>query len=296
MIKIALLGIENSHAWHFASALAPKEGEKKYPDFELIGFYGEEGREDTEVGKKKLAAMSSCTRFAAHYDDFLGEADAVMVTARHGANHLKYARKYLEAGIPVWLDKPITASPEDFSEIVRLQKAYGSTVTGGSTLYYAPGIVAAKKFMQENPGYAIGGEVCAPVNMVNDYGNFWFYTQHLAEMMLTVFGTEVKSVIAVKNADSVSAIYKYDGFTVNAFYGGDYAVKIFGREQKCFAPEVDLAGARYELELVPFLEAIKTGKVDRDLDYLAYPIAVIDATIRSFEAGGKETAIVLPKM
>ena len=41
MIKIAILGIENSHAWHFASALAPKTGEKRFPDFELIGFYGE---------------------------------------------------------------------------------------------------------------------------------------------------------------------------------------------------------------------------------------------------------------
>ncbi len=295
MIKIAILGIENSHAWHFASALAPKTGEKRFPDFELIGFYGESGREDTKVGMERLAQMSSCTRYAAHYDDFLGEADAVMVTARHGDNHLKYARKYLEAGIPVWLDKPITASIEDFVEVARLQKEYGSLVTGGSTLYYAEGVQAARKFLLDNPGFAIGGAVSAPVNMVNDYGDFWFYTQHLAEMLLSVFGTDVRSVRAVKNAESVSAIYKYDDFTVNAFYGGDYAVTIYGKDMKTFSETVALSGESFLDELTPFLDAVKTGKADRTLDYLRYPVALIDATIRSFTED-REVAIVAPEI
>ena len=295
MIKIAILGIENSHAWHFASALAPKEGEKRFPDFELIGFYGESGREDVKVGMERLATMCSCTRYAEHYDDFLGEADAVMVTARHGDDHLKFARKYLEAGIPVWLDKPITASIEDFVEVAKLQKQYGSVVTGGSMLFYTNGIQEAKKFMLENPDFAIGGAVSAPVNMVNDYGNFWFYTQHLAEMMLSVFGTDVKSVIACANKDSVSAIYKYENFTVNAFYGGDYSVTIYGKDQKTFAPAIDLSGEKHINELVPFLDAIKTGKVDRTLDYLAYPVALIDATIRAFTEE-KEIEITIPKI
>ena len=149
--------------------------------------------------------------------------------------------------------------------------------------------------MLENPDFAIGGAVSAPVNMVNDYGNFWFYTQHLAEMMLSVFGTDVKSVIASANKDSVSAIYKYENFTVNAFYGGDYSVTIYGKDQKTFAPAIDLSGEKHIDELVPFLDAIKTGKVDRTLEYLAVPVAVIDATIRSFTEN-KEIEIVVPEI
>ncbi len=292
MIKIAILGIENSHAWHFASALAPKEGEKRFPDFELIGFYGENDREDVAHGKKQLSEMCTCTRYAEHYDDFLGEADAIMVTARHGDNHLKYARKYLEAGIPVWLDKPITASVEDFVTVARLAKAHGNLVTGGSSLYYADGVQEAKKLVAENPELVIGGSVSAPVNMVNDYGNFWFYTQHLAEMLLTAFGTDVRSVTAVKNAESVSAIYKYDTFTVNAFFGGDYGVTVY-KEMKNVS--FDVAPANYITELEAFVNAIRTGKVDRTLDYLAYPVALIDATIRAFTEGG-EIEITVPKI
>ena len=295
MIKIAILGIENSHAWSFASAFAPLDGKKIFPDFELIGFYGEEGREDTARGKEKLAEVCTCTRYAKHYDDFLGEADAIMVTARHGDNHLKYAKKYLEAGIPVWLDKPITASIEDFCEVARLVKEHGSIVTGGSALYYAPGIVKAREFIQENPDFCIGGAVSAPVNMVNDYGDFWFYSQHLAEMVLSVFGTDVKSVTAVKNEESVSAIYRYEGFTVNAFYGGDYSVTVYGRDMKTFAPEIDMSATKYIHELTPFVDAIHMGKIDRTLDYLKYPVALIDATIRAYTEG-KEIKFTVPEI
>ncbi len=293
MIKIAILGIENSHAWHFASALAPKDGNKLYPDFELIGFYGENGREDVAHGKKQLSEMCTCTRYAEHYDDFLGEADAIMVTARHGDNHLKYAKKYLEAGIPVWLDKPITASIEDFVTVARLAKAHGNIVTGGSALYYADGVLKAKKLVEEQPDQVIGGSVSAPVNMVNDYGNFWFYTQHLAEMLLTSFGTGVRSVRAVKNKESVSAIYKYDTFTVNAFFGGDYGVTVYCKEMQNHS--FDVEPASYVVELEAFLNAIRTGKVDRTLDYLAYPVALIDATIRAFTED-REVEIVLPEV
>ncbi len=295
MIKLAILGIENSHAWCFASAFAPLDGKKIFPDIELIGLYGEEGREDTEIGKQEIAKKCACTRFAKHYDDFLGEADAVMVTARHGGNHLKYAKKYLEAGIPVWLDKPITASIEDICEVARLVKEHGSIVTGGSTLYYNEGLVEARKFVQENPDFCIGGAVSAPVNMVNDYGNFWFYSQHLAEMMLSVFGTDVRSVKAVKNADSVSAIYRYDNFTVNAFYGGNYSVTVYGRLMKTFAPKMEFSESDFIDELAPFVQAIREGKVDRTLDYLRYPVAVIDATIRAFTED-KEIDIVVPEI
>lgn len=113
MTKVAILGSENSHAWHFAAALSDKDGSRLYQDIELIGVYGDISREDGRKGNEEIAKVSSCPHFAGHYDDFLSEADAVMVTARHGDNHLKYAYKYIEKGIPVWIDKPITANEAD---------------------------------------------------------------------------------------------------------------------------------------------------------------------------------------
>lgn len=166
-------------------------------------------------------------------------------------------------------------------------------MTGGSSLFYADGIAEARKLVEKDPALVIGGSVSAPVNMVNDYGNFWFYTQHLAEMLLTTFGTDVRSVQAIKNEESVSAIYRYDGFTVNAFFGGDYGVTVYCKEMKNHSFAV--TPANYVAELDAFVTAIRTGKVDRTLAYLKYPVALIDATIRAFTEGG-EIDIVVPEI
>ena len=68
-----------------------------------------------------------------------------------------------------------------------------------------------------------------------------------------------------------------------------------GRDFKKGAPHRDNERQRFTEELDPFLDAIKTGKVDRDLDYLKYPVALIDATIRAFTED-KEIAITVPEI
>ena len=108
-MKIAILGIENSHSRCFAPVLAPKEGKKIFEDVELIGVYGDPNEDGYTEGVADLEKKSTCPAFSDDYNCFLDEADAIMVTARHGANHFKYAKSYIEKGIPVWIDKPFTA-------------------------------------------------------------------------------------------------------------------------------------------------------------------------------------------
>ena len=83
MYKIAIIGSENSHAMGFASVLAPKSGERKFPDIELVGVCGDE---------KSNAAIAEKTAVTCFTDDpnaFLGKVDGIMVTSRHGGVHLK---------------------------------------------------------------------------------------------------------------------------------------------------------------------------------------------------------------
>ena len=47
------------------------------------------------------------------YDELVGKVDGIIITARHGDNHYKYAKPYMESGIPMFIDKPITVSKED---------------------------------------------------------------------------------------------------------------------------------------------------------------------------------------
>jgi hypothetical protein len=119
------------------------------------------------------------------------------------------------------------------------------------------------------------------------------------KLMLGTTNVYAGQVIARGSLGLLRFVPAADAVTESAFTfcadGGDYAITVYGKDQKVFAPEVNLGGAKYTDELVPFLNAIKTGEVDRSLDYLIYPVALIDATIRSFTEN-KEIEIVVPEI
>lgn len=283
MIKLAILGAENSHAWHFSAALAPLDGESKIKDVELLGFYARPDTEDGRICRKKIAEKSSCTYFSDDYTDFLDKADAVMVTARHGDDHLRYARPYLEKGIPVWIDKPITCSPADVEELISLAAKYNSPLGGGSSLAHTEGIIKTKEYVAAHKDTIIGGHVTAPINMVNDYGNFWFYSQHLVQMMTETFGIGVRSVLAVSDGRGVSATYKYDDFEVTARFGTGYSVSVYSSDFDIIQETITLPEDLHMPELYGFIDIIKSGKSPLNMREFAAPVYIIDATIRSFE-------------
>ena len=149
MIKVAILGCENSHCWHFASVLAPLDGNKLYKDVELLGVYGEPGEPGVKEGIEAVGKMSICKVFADDKDAFLEDADAVMVTARDGAKHLRYAENYIKKGIPVWIDKPITRSVNEVIELVKLSRKYGAVLSGGSSLEFHSSIKNTQSFIRK---------------------------------------------------------------------------------------------------------------------------------------------------
>ena len=132
MYKIAILGCENSHANGFLSLI---NVQKKYPDLEVIGVYSD----DMEASKKL------CEKFGvpvlSSYDEVLGRVDGIIITARHGDNHLKYAKPYIESGIPMFIDKPITISEQDAIDFMKDLKANNIKVCGGSVCVFYDGVI-----------------------------------------------------------------------------------------------------------------------------------------------------------
>lgn len=295
MKKIAILGSENSHCMLFASTFAPKDGKKLFEDIELLGVYGDPNEPGVAEGNEGVAKNSACKVFADDKDAFLEEADAIMVTARNGSNHLKYARNYIKKGIPVWMDKPVTGSVSEVMELLELADKHGAIISGGSSLEYTPTVKKFAQIAQEKKGEIIGGHVTAQISMVNPYGNFWFYAQHLVSMVVTVFGMDVKSVCAIKTETGVHAIYKYDGFEVSAFFGTGFSVSLYTSSHELISEAFDLTSDFYMPEVESFYNVMKTGKPDKTKKEYITPIYVIEATVKAYESG-KEIAIEIPKI
>ena len=180
MRKIAILGCENSHANNFLKFIKEKE---EFSDVEVVGVYS-----DDITACEKLRDTFGVPILDS-FTDALGKIDGLIITARHGDNHYKYAKPYIASGIPMFIDKPITISEEEAVEFMKDLKAAGTRISGGSSLKFADGVIELKKdFLSDAGGKTLGGYVRAPYQSENQYGGFYFYAQHLIETVCEIFG------------------------------------------------------------------------------------------------------------
>jgi len=75
---------------------------------------------------------------AKSYDEFVGKVDGIIITERHGDRHYKYAKPYIESGIPLFIDKPITISESDALSLKEDLIKSGSKVCEGSVCRFLP--------------------------------------------------------------------------------------------------------------------------------------------------------------
>ncbi len=73
-------------------------------------------------------------------EDVIGEVDAVLIATDNGFDHVRRARPFVEAGLPVFIDKPMATSLEDLQTIVAWERA-GARLLSSSSLRFAPELV-----------------------------------------------------------------------------------------------------------------------------------------------------------
>ena len=287
-MKLAFVGVENSHAPAFLQLI--QKNPEKYSDIEVVGVYSYDG-----AAADKLVADGLAPRAVRTPGAFLGGADAadcVVNTARHGDNHYEYSLPYLRAGIPMFIDKPFAMTTERAGEMVEAAKAGHANLCGGSCLKFAPELAALKRTMDAGElGNVLSASFAAPVNMSNPYGGFFFYAQHLVQMMTTVFGNHVQSVSARARDNAVTAIVTYPHIDITLHYVGYcYSASIYGDKASRHVQIGDV-GALYTPEFDELHTMLRTGIMPETYDDLLYPVSVLEALYLSYKTG-REIAVL----
>lgn len=278
MYKIAILGCENSHANTFLGFIIR---DKLYPDIEVMGVYSDDS----------TAAKKTAETFGLHimdrYDELVGKIDGLIIVSRHGGKHYKMAAPYIKSGIPMFIDKPITVSEDDAIAFKAELIDNGVKVCGGSVCQFADFVQDLKSSVKEKTyGEVYGGTLRAPVDMVNDHGNFYFYSQHLVQTMVEIFGYYPTKVFANKNGKTVKCIVSYDKYDVVLefvdknydFYAGiscerDSVYSKFGMDG-CFKKEFDT-----------FYSLLCGKEQVQSYDEFFAPVHILNAIERSYESG-----------
>ena len=285
MKKIAILGCENSHADTFLNFIYNTDG---YRDVEVVGVYSNEPEAVKKLNEKYGVKILE------NYADAVGEIDGLIITARHGDLHYEYAKPYVESGIPMFIDKPVTIKESEAVEFMKELKSRGTRFAGGSSLKHDAGVKALKKEREElTDGKTIGGFVRAPLDMASVYGGFYFYAPHLVEVVSEVFGRYPLSVEAKKKGDIVFVKFNYDEYTVDGMFVEHnyvyYACRHSEKSVKGMSLECTDTNNWFKSEFDEFYALLDGADSPCSYEDLISSVFVMNALERSLASGTEET-------
>jgi predicted dehydrogenase len=286
MFRVGIIGTENSHAMAFAKILNlpdEKTGVRLYPDVQVVMVYGP----DTESAQNVMRE-ANVPRLAAKPEDFLGNVDAMMITSRRGSVHARYALPFVEAGIPLFVDKPFTSNLAEAKALIERSVQKGSFIMGGSGCKYAADVLNLQRTAQQWKAEKslISGSINFAADLTSEYDGFFFYSSHLIEMALAVFGSDIQEVQASENHGSLLVRASYPDFDVALHFtlGSQTSdCTLYGKLEGVHR-SIDISRI-YDHEVAHFVEMLHTHKMPQAREALALPVSVIEAILQSLKTG-----------
>lgn len=216
-MKLGLVGAESFHARAFAEICNVFQRIRGVRVTHVWGERPEHAALVAEVGRVPHIVASP--------REMLGQVDGALLVRRDGGRRLADARPFLEAGIPVFADKPLANRVKEARALLRLAQQAGVPVVVGSAIPLQACVPDMKRGIA-GCGELFAAHLVGPGELENDYGGLPFYGSHLVELMVELFGVDVRSVQAAASGDAVTAV---------CHYPGDLPVTLTFRRRELFA-------------------------------------------------------------
>lgn len=204
-MKIGYVGLDNSHCMGLIP-MVNVDRPDGLPDGRFTHIWGRDpdrAREVQEKGRVETIVEAP--------EAMIGQVDAVVVGSRAGDRHLAEARPFVEAGMPVYVDKPFTNSLADAEALVELAAKHGARLTSFSGLRVVPEVTEFKAAYRGAEYDRYGGAINGHGDDTNPYGGWYFYAVHAIELLLEVWAPERGELLAAKIGDQLHVRVAADG-------------------------------------------------------------------------------------
>jgi predicted dehydrogenase len=283
MLNIGIVGAENSHTASIAKVL---NVEKRVRGVRVTHVWGE-----TPAYARAAAEAGQIPHIVKNPEDLIGVVDAAAVDHRHPKFHLPAAGPLLEAGMPLFIDKPFCYRKTEGRRFLARAKELGVPVCSFSVVPKQAVFVALQKQVREL------GQIYAVVSsgrcdVKSKWGGIFFYGIHQVDMVLRLLGYDISHVQVNKGRGSnhLATLAYRDGrvATMNLIGAGDapFHLSVIGEKGRIdqtitFDESIYLPGIR------SFVQLFKTGKTDETEETMLAPVAVLEALEKSVAGKGK---------
>ncbi|MBX3238679.1 MAG: Gfo/Idh/MocA family oxidoreductase [Chitinophagaceae bacterium] len=242
--------------------------------------------QDEDISKS-IAASSGIEHIVKNAEDMIGKVDAVILARDDAAYHREMAEPFIEAGIPIFIDKPLAVTQDDldwFSE----QEAKGKFIMSCSSTRYANECRVIKQDLTS----------LGKLELVTAVGKKdWLkYGVHMVEAMFATIGDpKVATVqhIGEKGKDVVHITFE-NGLpaTIHLFMdiSGTFQLSFFGQQSWKLA-DIKNSYSMFRDNIIEFIRSVQEGKSRLDFAKTKNIIHVVIAAETSRLSGGKKITI-----
>ncbi len=301
MLKLGIIGMSpgNAHPYSWSAII---NGRYNTEEITRIGYPGVsaylEANKDTlgmnsaivshvwsqdRKVSESIAHTTGIEYVADNIHDMVGKVDAVLLTRDDPENHVEMARPFIDAGIPIFIDKPLAINQRDLDYFSN-ENAKGKLIMSSSSMRYA------------NEGRTAKTEIASlgKIELVTATGKKdWIkYGVHLLEGIVSILDDpkplSVKN-IGKTNKDIVSIEYE-NGIQVVVSIFMDitptFQMSLFGQHGWKLV-EIKNSYSMFRDNIIEFIRSVEEGKSRLEFEKTENIIRTLIAGKESLENGGK---------
>lgn len=288
-LSVGVIGLD-AHARAWARILNAPDAEGELSDMKVVAGYAggsPDIPQSQELLKRGIEAFKELgIPVVETISKLLEKVDVVMVLSIDGRAHLAQAKEVIEAGKPVFIDKPLAGSLADAKEIYRLSREHDVPCFSSSSLRFAPGTQA----VLDDPkvGKILGCNAHSPCAIEPHHPDFFWYGIHGVETLFTIMGPGCQTVTRVHAEHTDVAVGLWEDGRIGTFRGHRagphaYGATVYGESGIVQAGEFE----GYEPLLVEIVKFFKTGVPPVSAEETLEILAFMEAADQSKEQGGR---------
>jgi len=240
------------------------------------------------VFAKRVSASAAISHIVSKPEDVIGHVDAIIIPTDIGAEHVERVRPFLEAGLPVFIDKPLTDNRAGLGQFERWHKD-GCAFMSTSCMRYSAEFEVLRTQLDQ-----VGDVRAIVVTMAKSWERYGIHALEAVYGLLPAggyqwvvnTGSREANVVHLKHSTGVDVIL----IVADDLYGGMGHVHVTGTRDTIRASFSDSFTA-FKRQLEAYISYLRTGVSPVSWAQTREQMAILIAAIESRESGGSKVVI-----
>lgn len=291
--RLGIIGLDTSHSLAFAKSMNRTPADPKFRNCRIVAAYPQ-GSTTIESSVERIPGyIEEIKKLDVEIVDsieaLLQRVDGVLLETNDGQPRLEQAMQVIEAGKPMYMDKPVAASLSDVLAIYDAAERQGVATFSTSSLRYAGG---AQEVRGGSIGKVLGCDTYSPASLEPSHPDLYWYGIHGVELLFTCMGTGLESVSRTSSDDFDVVVGKWSDGRIGTFRGirqgkTGYGGHAYG--EKAIQTLGPYKG--YDPMLVEIADFFRSGKPPVPVEETIELYAFLSAADESKRQGGKPVRI-----